>query len=260
MSVADTLGTGQPRPKAPVRTELRRPAAPARPPELVPYYVWDVVVRVTHWAIVLSIFVLAVTGFYIGRPFLVVPGEAGARFVMGTVRAIHSYAAIVFGLAVLSRIIWMFTGPFYARWHQFLPVHRRRLRALWPTFLFYVFVRRTPPRVVGHNPLAGATYLAVFALYLAAIVTGLALYAASNPGSWLAGFAVFGHWLGGLQTTRFLHHVVMWLLLGFMVHHIASGVLMARVEKNATMDSIFSGFKAVRPEDVEADRRDTPRR
>jgi Ni/Fe-hydrogenase 1 B-type cytochrome subunit len=238
----------------PWRSPGALPAPPARPPELVPYYVWDLVVRVTHWAIVLSIFVLAATGFYIGRPFLVVPGEAGAHFVMGTARAIHSWAAIVFTLAVLSRITWMFTGGFYARWHQLLPVHRRRLSALWPTFLFYVFVRRTPPRVVGHNPLAGATYLAVFALYLTAIVTGLALYGASKPDSWLAVFAVAGRWLGGLQIARWLHHVVMWLLLGFMVHHIASGILMARVEKNATMDSIFSGYKFVRPADVEADR------
>ena len=31
---------------------------------------WDRVVRATHWLIVLSIVVLAVTGFYIGHPFL----------------------------------------------------------------------------------------------------------------------------------------------------------------------------------------------
>lgn len=238
----------------------RWPAAPDRPPELMPYYVWDLVVRVSHWAIVLSIFVLSVTGFYIGKPFVIVPGEAGGHFVMGTMRAIHLYAGIVFALAVLARIAWMFTGGFYARWHQLLPVHRRRLRDLWPTFLFYVFVRRRPPRVVGHNPLAGAAYLAVFGLYLAAIATGLGLWAALDSTSWIGGFAFVSHWLGGLQTTRWLHHVVMWLLLGFMVHHIASGVLMARVEKNATMDSIFSGYKFVRPEDVEADREDAARR
>ena len=39
----------------------------------------------------------------------------------------------------------------------------------------------------------------------------------------------------------------MWLLLGFAVHHVYSAVLMATVEKNGTMDSIFSGYKLVPP-------------
>jgi Ni/Fe-hydrogenase 1 B-type cytochrome subunit len=38
----------------------------------------------------------------------------------------------------------------------------------------------------------------------------------------------------------------MWLLLGFAVHHVYSAVLMSTVEANATMESIFSGYKFVR--------------
>jgi Ni/Fe-hydrogenase 1 B-type cytochrome subunit len=51
--------------------------------DLTRVYVWQVPVRVTHWLIALSIIVLSVTGFYIGRPFLTVPGPAGRWFVMG---------------------------------------------------------------------------------------------------------------------------------------------------------------------------------
>ena len=39
--------------------------------------------------------------------------------------------------------------------------------------------------------------------------------------------------------------LVMWLLLGFAVHHVYSSVLMAFVEKTGTMDSIFTGYKSV---------------
>jgi Ni,Fe-hydrogenase I cytochrome b subunit len=35
-----------------------------------PVYVWDLVVRSTHWLIALSLIVLSVTGVYIGNPFL----------------------------------------------------------------------------------------------------------------------------------------------------------------------------------------------
>ena len=56
---------------------------------------------------------------------------------------------------------------------------------------------------------------------------------------------------GGLQTARWIHHVVMWLLLGFAVHHVYSAVLMSTVEANATIESIFSGYKFVPREDLE---------
>ena len=33
---------------------------------------------------------------------------------------------------------------------------------------------------------------------------------------------------------RWIHHIVMWLLLGFTVHHVYSAVLVAIIEKNGT--------------------------
>jgi Ni/Fe-hydrogenase 1 B-type cytochrome subunit len=57
--------------------------------------------------------------------------------------------------------------------------------------------------------------------------------------------------VGGLYVARWIHHAVMWLLLGFAVHHVYSAVLMSTVEANATMESIFSGYKFVPREDLE---------
>jgi Ni/Fe-hydrogenase 1 B-type cytochrome subunit len=87
-------------------------------------YVWDVPVRLTHWLLAISITVLAVTGFYIGHPFIIAPDPAGQEFVMGTVQAIHFFAAIVFSLSEISRIAWMFMGNRYARWDQMIPTIR----------------------------------------------------------------------------------------------------------------------------------------
>jgi Ni/Fe-hydrogenase 1 B-type cytochrome subunit len=223
----------------------------ATSPEIVRVYVWQWPVRITHWLIALSILVLSATGIYMGHPFLTVSGPAGARFVRGTVRLIHSYAAIVFTLAVLSRIAWMFLGNNYARWDKFIPVARKRREGLRSTFGFYVFRLRKPPGFIGHNPLAGLTYVAVFALYLVAIATGFALYSASaSAGSPLKPFVFLGPLLGGLETARWIHHVVMWLLLGFAVHHVYSSVLMSTIEANATVESIVSGYKFVPREDL----------
>ncbi|MFN7963720.1 MAG: Ni/Fe-hydrogenase, b-type cytochrome subunit [Thermoanaerobaculia bacterium] len=218
---------------------------------LVRVHVWEWPVRLTHWLNVLALLVLSATGIYLGHPFLVVPGPAGQRFVMGTVRLVHFYSAIVFTLSVLSRIAWMFLGNKYSRWDKFLPVARLRREGLWPTLKFYLFGQRKPPGFVGHNPLAGLAYTLIFALFLLQIATGLALYSAScHLGSPLKIFQFLVPALGGLQVARLIHHIVMWLLLGFGVHHVYSAVLMSMVEPTATMESIFSGYKFVPEEDL----------
>lgn len=217
--------------------------------DMVRYYCWEVPVRLTHWLIALSIAVLSVTGLYIGHPFLVVQGEARHHFVMGWMKAFHSYAAIVFTLAVLSRIAWMFLGNRYARWDQFIPVSRDRWKKLWGTFLFYVFLRRRAPLAEGHNPLAGLAYTGIFVLCLVEIATGLALYSISaHVDSPMGVFAFLLPLVGGAQTARLVHHVIMWLLIGFTVHHVYSAILMSAAERNATMDSIFTGYRCYPPD------------
>jgi Ni/Fe-hydrogenase 1 B-type cytochrome subunit len=233
-------------PSAAARSDVAVPSG-----DLVRVYVWELPVRITHWLIAGSIVVLSVTGFYIGAPFIAVPGPAGGRFVMGTMKIVHFYAAIVFTLSVAVRLVWMLTGNRYARWDKFVPVRARRWRGLWPTVKFYLFLLRKPPGFIGHNPVAGLAYLAVFALYLLEIATGLALYGTSaHVESPLRVFAGLAPWLGGLQTARWIHHVVMWLFIGFAIHHVYSAMLMSTVEQNATMESIFSGYKFVPREDL----------
>jgi Ni/Fe-hydrogenase 1 B-type cytochrome subunit len=221
------------------------PAATQR--DLEPVYVWDLVVRSTHWLIFFSMIVLSITGIYMGRPFL-----EGGTFTMGWVKIVHYYASIVFTLAVASRILWMFLGPRRSGWRQFVPVSKRRRQGLISTFLFYVFARPRPPETVGHNPLAGLTYVAVFALYLVMIVTGFALYSVSAHGSYMKMWDFLLPLLGGPQTVRWIHHIVMWLLIGFVVHHVFSALLTSRVEKNGVLDSIFSGYKFL-PRDGQRD-------
>jgi Ni/Fe-hydrogenase 1 B-type cytochrome subunit len=232
-------------------TSVSATGSAAHSARLAPVYVWQAPVRVTHWLIFLSMIFLAVTGIYIGNPFIVVPGRAGASFVMGWMKAIHYYAAIVFTLSVLARIWWMLAGNRYSKWTQFVPVERRRRGGLVGTLLFYLMVRRRPPFFVGHNPLAGAAYTLVFLLYLVIIATGLGLYGQSaHLDSPLRHFAFLAAWFGGAQSARFIHHVVMWLLIGFVAHHVWSSFLVSTIERNGTLDSIFSGYKYLDPEEV----------
>jgi Ni/Fe-hydrogenase 1 B-type cytochrome subunit len=211
-----------------------------------PVYVWDAIVRGTHWVIVFTMILLSLTGIYIARPFLSAAGPAHEHFATGWIKVIHFYSAIAFSLAVGSRILWMFLGPRRSGWRQFVPVSKRRRRDMVGTFKFYVFLRPTPPSSIGHNPLAGATYLVVFLLYLLIIFTGFAMYSVNAHTSYMKMWDFLLPIFHGPQGARWLHHATMWLLIGFVVHHIYSALLTARVEKNGTLDSIFSGYKYLR--------------
>jgi Ni/Fe-hydrogenase 1 B-type cytochrome subunit len=216
-----------------------RPAPVAREP----IYVWEVPVRVTHWLLFFSVLILSATGYYISHPFIGVPGPAKDHFVMGTVRAIHLYAAIVFSLAVLVRIYWMFVGNSYARLSQFIPVSLERVRGLGNTFLYFCFVRRDLDRSPGHDPLAGATYGLIFVVYLALISSGLALYTVYAPvNSPFQLFRVLIPVVGGLQAARLIHIISIWVILTFAVIHIYCVWVFSAVQRFGIADSIFSGY------------------
>jgi Ni/Fe-hydrogenase 1 B-type cytochrome subunit len=219
--------------------------------ETVRVYVWEWPVRVCHWLIAGSIALLSVSGLYIANPSLMTTGVVAQRSLMGLVKLIHYSTAIVFGIAVISRIWWMFVGNNYARWDKFVPARRKRWTAIGPTLSYYLFQMRKPPGFVGHNPLAGITYTFVFVIYLIMIGTGLAMYSVSaHVGSPLRLFTFLVPWFGGLSMARWLHHGFMWMLIGFAAHHVYSAVLMSQVEANATVESIFSGYKFVPREDL----------
>jgi Ni/Fe-hydrogenase 1 B-type cytochrome subunit len=221
------------------------------PDEVVQVYVWEWPVRLCHWFIAISITVLAATGMYMGHPFIMFDEVVRQRFLMGVFKYVHFLFAILFSCSVVARIGWMFAGNRFARWDKFVPVAASRRTGLGNALRFYLFRLRKPPGYVGHNPLAGFVYVGVFLLYLVMVTSGFALYADMAHVRlihWT--FSLFRPLYGSLQTARYIHHGVMYLLLGFAVHHVYSAILMSQVEANATMESIFSGFKFVKKADL----------
>ncbi len=226
-------------------------AAPAVEPRggRLRVYVWQVPVRLTHWLTFGSIMVLTVTGAYIADPFLIPPGGS----VMTSIRFIHMVAAFTFLASGVIRTYWLFVGNRFSRWSAFLPVKRRQLDEIVRQTGWYLFLRRDLPSVLGHNALAAGTYIVVFFLFLIQTVTGFALEAQHGAGfpaelfGWIAG-------IFGVTTVRVVHHLVMWLILAFMIHHVYSALLVDHWEKNGLMSSIFSGFKFATRHDIEAAR------
>lgn len=212
--------------------------------KIVTRYVWEVPVRVTHWVNVAAIVILSITGLYIGAPKTL--AIAPSAFVMGWVRFVHFVTAYAFSVSLIGRIYWAFAGNSYASWREFVPfISRDGVRKMFDTFRYYTFMTRKVPHVEGHNALAGATYLLVFILYLVMLLTGFALYVERAPNTIM--HVAFG-WMSILFTNqgiRLTHHMVMWLLLAFAIHHVYSAWLMDIKEKGGVISSIFGGYKQV---------------
>jgi Ni/Fe-hydrogenase 1 B-type cytochrome subunit len=212
------------------------------------YVLWQLPVRITHWVTVICIGILTVTGIYIENPFLVTNGLASNQYLMGSMRFIHFVTAFVFTTSVLFRIYWAFVGNRYSRWNQFLPVSKARLRDARHMLAYYLFLRRHPPTTVGHNALAGATYVVVYLLLVLQIVTGFALYALPFDAGTFWPIA-FG-WMTtafGTQPVRLVHTILMWLFLAFTIHHVYSAILIDIEKRAGLMSSIFTGFQSLTP-------------
>jgi Ni/Fe-hydrogenase 1 B-type cytochrome subunit len=209
--------------------------------ERIRIYVWQIPVRVTHWVTFFAIVVLTITGGYIGDPFLL-PGTPGT---MQAMRFIHIIAAFTFVASGVLRTYWLFAGNQFARWRAFVPTNRRHWQEFVSQTKFYLFLNKDLPGILGHNALAGGTYLAVFFLFLVQTLTGFGLEAIHGSQPWSTLFGWVPALMFGEQGIRLIHHLLMWLIIAFSIHHVYSALLVDHLERNGLLSSIFSGSKFV---------------
>lgn len=109
--------------------------------------VWDLPTRVFHWALVLSVVALVVTG------------EVGGDAMVWHFRVGYTVLALL-----LFRLVWGFVGGHWSRFSSF--VHAPA------TVLAYLQGRGRPEHSVGHNPLGAGSVLALLGLLLLQVLSG----------------------------------------------------------------------------------------
>ncbi len=211
-------------------------------------YLWEWPIRAMHWAAAGSIVVLVVTGFYIGKPYFIVGGETSAHFLMGWVRFLHFAAAGVFVATAIIRAYWLFAGNQFERWRALFPITRADWVNLVKQVRFYLMIQpEKAPQYLGHNPLQQLSYTGLYALALAQVVTGFAMYGQSRPGGfWYVLFGWIAPFLGGIQEVHFVHHVLTWAFLIFVPIHVYLALRADLLERTGTISSIVSGGRFVR--------------
>jgi Ni/Fe-hydrogenase 1 B-type cytochrome subunit len=212
-------------------------------------YVYEAPVRIWHWINALAMVVLAVTGYFIGKPLPSMPGEASANFLMGYIRFAHFAAAYIFAIGMILRVYWAFVGNYHAREMFWLPIFRAYY---WKGFLsvikWYLFLITRPTRYLGHNPVARLAMFLYMLMSVFMIVTGFALYAeGKQSGSWpdvLFGWVI--PFMGQSLDVHNWHRLGMWSMIVFVVIHIYSAIredIMGRASIVSTMISGHRTFK-----------------
>lgn len=209
--------------------------------------VWDPLVRMTHWTLVVAFCV----AYFTDDDFL----------------TLHVWAGYTVGVLVVLRVLWGFTGPRHARFSDFI----YGPRTVW-RYLFDLVAFRAK-RYLGHSPAGGAMVLALLLGLATTVWSGLELYATEENAGPLASLSAEhmpsaqlassmdvladeddeeedeeyeGRERDGEAIWEGLHEILANLLITLVMLHIA-GVLLASVLHGENLvRSMVTGYK--RPE------------
>ena len=205
---------------------------------------WSLTMRANHWCMVLSIFVLIGTGFYIANPFTTPAGETTFKFLMGNMRYVHMLLGVILTFIFLQRIYLMFFSRFHADFKDFFAWTDGE--NFWKQLKYYALISDEKP---GHRylygPLQSLAYGGLLIMLLLIVLTGLILsgacYHAGLLGAAGALLKPLENAVGGLATVRFIHHILPWLFIIFVVVHVYMAFWYDAVFKEGTVSSMIGG-------------------
>jgi len=202
-------------------------------------YCWSVLLRLFHWMFALSIVVLVVTGFYINTPWTNTTIEGSTSWLMTWMRFTHFVAGYVFSAAIIIRLFLYIFGNAQERIWDVLPLTKRNLVNFWKTLQLYIYVSDEHDDRLGHNVLAGMTYIITVVAAVFQIISGFYLFFPEVAFLQGWGLAIFGN----QQWSRFVHHILMWWFMIFALIHIYLCIWNTAKHPEGIITSIFTGNK-----------------
>jgi len=159
-----------------------------------------------------------------------------------TLWQIHIFIGYALVVGIVARLAWGLVGPRHARYSD-----------MWHPAAWWNAVRHlnltTKPRF-GHNTLASAVYLLVYLLLMAMAVSGLGLAAIEHS------MGPFNTWFGDMTWLEDLfeepHEIIYYLLMGFVVIHIAALIWHEYKDKTPVAQAMVTGYQyEVEPNSVQ---------
>lgn len=179
--------------------------------------VWDLPIRLFHWALLACVAVAGVTGFFLPPSWL----------------NVHVWSGVGVGVLILLRLLWGVTGSTYSRFSNFTLSPRSVLHHLKEIRAGHV------QREGGHNPLGAWMVVALLLTLSGIVVTGLAVLGGmfkQGPGKGFLSFSL-GEWM------REPHELLAFLLLALVAAHIAGVIFESRRTAENLARAMVSGKK-----------------
>lgn len=209
-------------------------------------YLWHWPIRAMHWTAAVSIVLLVITGFYVGRPYFLT-GASPSGYAIQYMRLVHFVFGALLATTMLVRIYWLFAGNRFERWNALFPVRPRDIKNLFRMVGYYLLIKpKRGPHYLGHNPLQQISYTFTYLVAFLLVITGFVLFGESNPTGFIAGATLWlAPYLGGLQMVRAIHHVAAWWFPMFLILHVYLATRSDLMELQGNMSAIISGGRYV---------------
>jgi len=225
-------------------------------------YVWELPVRFFHWITAFTTTILIITGFIIADPPAINSNiEATNSYWFGIVRAIHFIVAYFLIANLIYRIYWAFAGNQFANWKNFIPYTKKGIKNI--LYVLKVDILLMPDKEhklsnisIGHNYLAAFSYTIMTLFFILQVMTGLALIG-DTSNWWLPKlFHFIIPLFGGDIPVRYVHHILTWIFMAFIVIHVYLVLYHDYVEARGEASAMISGFKFIRAERVDEKEQD----
>jgi Ni/Fe-hydrogenase 1 B-type cytochrome subunit len=205
---------------------------------------WSVAIRYNHWSMAFCILILIVTGFYIADPFTVAKGETVQKFFMGDMRFVHILFGVFLAFIFIWRVYLAFFSRFHADWKDFFAW--MELRNTFKQVKYYLLLsKETCTHTYLYGPLQALSYGGLMIMLFLMVLTGAILMGAGYHAGLTAlvykMLKPFENLMGGLAMVRWIHHILTWLFILFMVVHIYMAFWYDVIFKQGTISSMVSG-------------------
>lgn len=177
--------------------------------------VWDPLVRVFHWTLVIAFAVTWLTE--------------------DEWMTLHSYAGYLIATLLLFRLFWGVIGPRYARFSDFVKAPS--------TVIGYLkdLTKLRAKRYVGHNPAGGAMIVVLLISLVATTLTGMLAYGAVGSGPLTGLFETSTGF--GSEWFEEVHEFFANFTLLLVVVHVGGVVFESLVHRENLVRSMFTGTK-----------------
>jgi cytochrome b len=185
-------------------------------------YVWDLPLRIFHWALVICVLGSIITGSLGGNSFI-------WHFRFG-------YCVI--GLLAF-RIVWGFAGSTYSKFSSFPPSPGKAIAYLKGEPSANLTPEQTPQTHLGHNPLGAFSVYAILLALIFQVSTGLFANDAIMWDGPLRNY-VSNDTSDLLTTLHKINRIVLLVLIGL---HLAAMAFYTWVKKEPLVGAMMSGYK-----------------